>query len=93
MAFEDDLAKELAELIRHHVDTAIKPLQKRLERLELRGELKYCGVWQQQKYQPGCLVTLGGGLWHCEMHTESRPGTDACWRLAVKSGGRSHDAR
>ena len=47
------------------------------------------GVWQQQQYERSNFCTMNGGLWHAEMRTQSRPGTDSTWRLAVKSGGRS----
>jgi hypothetical protein len=90
--FEDDIAKEIADILRQYVAAATKPLKDRIAELErcvkeieLRGELKYLGTWREdQQYERGNFCTMNGGMWHCEMRTQSRPGTDA----TVKSGGR-----
>jgi Collagen triple helix repeat (20 copies) len=40
-----------------------------------------------RKYQPGDCVTLAGGVWHANVATSTRPGTDAHdWQLMVKRG-------
>jgi hypothetical protein len=40
-----------------------------------------------ETYQPGDTVSFGGGLWHCDAETTSRPGDDAKeWTLAVRRG-------
>jgi hypothetical protein len=55
--------------------------------LELRSEgMKYLGIYQDNfQYFKSNFVTHQGALWFCEMQTKSRPGTDATWRLAMKS--------
>jgi hypothetical protein len=86
--FDDARALKLVETL---LGNRIDALEDRVHRLEAVvdrfGELKFCGVWQQlQQYERGNLCVLDGGMWHCEMRTRSRPGTDASWRLAIKSG-------
>ena len=55
--------------------------------IEARGEMKYCGIWEEgREYLRGNFTTTNGSLWHCEQPTRSRPGTDSTWRLAVKRG-------
>ncbi len=68
-----------------------KPLRERIAVLEARGELKYCGIYRNgERYRAGNFVTHDGGLWCCQAEaTGTRPGHgNACWQLAVKSGGR-----
>jgi hypothetical protein len=74
-------------------DAKIAALERRIVELESRGELRYCGAYEEgREYLAGNFVTRGGSLWHAEQPTRSRPGTDhRSWRLVVKKG--SHDAR
>ena len=68
-------------------DAAISALERRIMQLELRGEVKYVGIWREgTEYLPGNFTTTNGCLWHCEQPTRSRPGTDATWKMAVKRG-------
>jgi hypothetical protein len=78
----------LAESIAKMVKAAITPLKERIEVLERRPELKYCGVHREgDHYTPGALVTRGGSLWFCERETEHYPGSrDSGWRLIAKAG-------
>jgi hypothetical protein len=41
---------------------------------------------QGQSYERGDMVTFGGSVWCALRDTESKPGTDDSWRLAVKAG-------
>ena len=69
-------------------------LAKRVERLEARPVVRYCGVWQDgETYPPGTLITCSGSLWHAERKTSSRPGADATWKMAVKNGSFGKDLR
>lgn len=39
------------------------------------------------EYQPGDMVSYGGGLWHCDTATTARPGEESNdWTLAVRRG-------
>jgi hypothetical protein len=89
-----NFGREIVRAVKDHTANAIKrpledrlvALEARIEKLEARGELKYCGIWQQDhQYERGNFVTMNGGLWHAEMKTTSCPGSDSTWRLAVKS--------
>jgi hypothetical protein len=64
----------------------------RIENLEKRPQMRYCGVWTGgQAYLPGETVTFKGSLWHCNAATTARPpGPD--WTLCVKSGRDGRDA-
>jgi hypothetical protein len=70
-------------------------LRRRVERLEARPEIKYCGTWTaDRKYLPGDVTTLGGSMWFCKNATTIRPSTSTgsdAWQLCVKAGrdGRS----
>jgi hypothetical protein len=62
----------------------------RLDKLEARPELKYCGVWVAGKtYQENMLVTHSGSLWIAKKSTAAYPGGGAepdSWQLCVKRG-------
>jgi hypothetical protein len=48
---------------------------------------RYDGPHESGKaYHKGTFVTHGGGLWHCNYTTASRPGDGPAWTLAVKHG-------
>ena len=79
--------EEIVHSIKDYVARTIRPLQSRIAELESRGEMKYCGIWEEQReYLRGNFVTTNGSLWHAEQPTRSRPGSDSTWRLAVKRG-------
>jgi hypothetical protein len=50
------------------------------------------GVWHQDFYRKNNMVTFGGSLWIAQQDTDSKPGEDASWRLAVKRGQNGRDA-
>ena len=60
----------------------------RIADLETRmSEFQYCGVWHVGAYKRGNFVTHDGSVWHCNVDTCEKPGTDAsAWTLAVKHG-------
>jgi hypothetical protein len=66
----------------------LKKLGERLDALEARPQMKYCGVYAAHTdYVEGNTVTDSGSLWHCNQPTRSRPGEVAgVWTLAVKRG-------
>jgi hypothetical protein len=84
----DGVVKAIRRDLIEPLKVQLAAIEARLTGLEQRGELRYCGIWQDQQYERGSFVTMSGGLWACEMRTTSRPGTDSTWRLAVKSAGR-----
>lgn len=51
------------------------------------------GVWKEGAYERGDAVTWAGSLWVAQKDTETKPGTDDGWRLAVKRGRDGKDAR
>lgn len=72
-------------------DAQSEDLNQRIGAIEARGELAYCGVWQDAKgYRRGNFVTHKGALWHCNAHEtdahDDAPGVSDVWQLAVKSG-------
>ena len=85
---DDWLRKELLPTIGRYVESQVKPLRKRIEELETRvAEFRYCGVWHDGAYKRGNFVTHDGSVWHCNVDTCTKPGTDAeAWTLAVKRG-------
>jgi hypothetical protein len=70
------------------VAPVIHALEQRVAELEARPALKYLGTWKQDKtYSAGTFITDAGAVWYCNASTTSRPGENADWSLAVKSGG------
>ncbi len=51
------------------------------------------GVWQQQTYVPGDVVTRSGSIYIAQVDTETRPGESKDWRLAVKHGRDGKDGK
>jgi hypothetical protein len=69
-------------------------LNDRLEILEQRPVVKYCGVYDQAKaYLPGNMVTHNGSIWHCASACEGQKPPGNCWTLAVKHGRDGKDAK
>ena len=57
-------------------------------------EFRFVGQWQEYKtYKAGNFVSMGGQLYHANADTNSRPGTDSTWTLAVKSGRDGRDGK
>lgn len=53
----------------------------------------YRGVFKEgEEYQAGDTVTWGGCLWHCDLPTKDKPGTES-WTLAAKKGRDGKDAK
>ena len=75
-------------------DAIIKKLEARVDELESRGNMKYCGVHKGGTvYYLGNFVTHGGSLWHCNTPTLDVPGTSDAWTLAAKRGSDGTNAR
>ena len=98
------LITALGQVIVDEVRHALEPMQKQLDRLELRFEhvetrslsLRYCGVWNERStYKAGNLTTHAGSLWHANIdHVSTVPGSDPTgWTLCVKRGADSPGAR
>lgn len=88
----DQLVQEFAAVVREYFAVHTKPIEERLAVLEDRPLPKYRGVWAAgESYPVGSFVTHNGSVWHCDLPTSSKPGTNpTAWTLAVKSG---RDAR
>jgi hypothetical protein len=57
-------------------------------------EFRFVGQWMEHKsYRTGNFVSMGGQLYHANADTSSRPGSDATWTLAAKSGRDGRDGR
>lgn len=56
------------------------------------GGVTYKGVWRAgEEYPAGTFITCKGSLWHANIETSARPGTDGSgWQLAVKRGRDAH---
>jgi hypothetical protein len=57
------------------------------ELLHERKILRDTGTWRpEQLYGPGAAATDRGAMWIAQIENKAtRPGDNACWRLAVKS--------
>jgi hypothetical protein len=61
----------------------IAALESKLARLEgAMAEFKYCGPWQERAYKRGNFVTHGS-VWHCNVDTSAKPGTNGDWSVAL----------
>lgn len=80
---------------RRSVADELEELRKRIAELEARPQMKYCGVFEDDRaYGPGEFVTYGGSIWHCRSAAAGgRPGSSSSWQLAVKHGRDGRDAR
>lgn len=89
-----NIMKGLAPFI-HDLEKQITALQKRVQELEQRPELKYLGTFRDdgRKYSAGSAVTCDGGIWIALKATTERPNHSADWQLAVKSGAATAHAR
>jgi hypothetical protein len=48
--------------------------------------MRYMSVWRASEvYEPGDVVTHKGTIWHCGLHTTSKPGTDHTWQMMAKT--------
>jgi hypothetical protein len=85
----DLLVRLLPPIIRDYLQETLEPLVRRLDDLESRPQLQYCGVWSGERtYVTGNVVTSAGSAWHCNAETTDRPGASPCWVLMVKRGSR-----
>jgi len=97
LAFVLMQARELAALGRDHRNEVAQKLLERIEALEARPEMKYCGVWKSDVvYGAGSFTTDSGSIFHANRASVGkRPGTSDSWTLAVKRGRmermRNHD--
>lgn len=95
----------VADIIRQYTDAALAPLSKRLDALERENaELKaagtttladaYQGIWAPgRNYKRGDVSTHDGSVWLAQVDTNTKPGSDAAWRMLVKRGRDGKDAR
>jgi hypothetical protein len=69
-------------------DPRIAQLESRIRALEQRpAGMKYVGVWRTGLgYEPGSVATYNGSMWHANVVTTAKPGTNGDWTLAVKHG-------
>ena len=69
-------------------DSRLDALQRRVEELEQRPQVRWMGVYQDgQQYAVGTLVTRSGSLWLATERTGGVPGKEGSgWKLVVKAG-------
>jgi hypothetical protein len=81
--------------IHQETDAKIAALEIKITRLQAAmSEFKFVGQWQEHKsYKTGNFCSTGGQVWHANADTDSRPGIDSTWTLAVKSGRDGRDGR
>jgi hypothetical protein len=72
-------------------DERIAALETRLNAMERKPFVKFCGVWKSDRpFDPGDAVVHSGGLWICKAATTGEPSKDFVgWQLAVKRGSAS----
>jgi hypothetical protein len=99
--FEENLAREIADIFREHVAAETKALRERIDALERRNlevesqaaEFRYRGVWQpSEQYWKNNFITHDGSVWICLRETEGKPGQSLDWQLAVRRGRDGKDA-
>jgi hypothetical protein len=76
------------------VAQVLAPLVKRINELEARPTLRYCGVWKGDVgYGEGAAVTHDGSVWIAKAIASpgARPGENNAWQLAVKRGKDGRD--
>jgi hypothetical protein len=57
-------------------------------------EFRYVGQWTERQYNAGNLVGLGGAIYHCDIDTAARPGTDnKSWSLVCPRARDGKDGR
>jgi hypothetical protein len=57
-------------------------------------QFRYVGPWAEHKtYRAGNFCSMGGQVYHANTDTDSRPGTDSTWTLAVRSGRDGRDGK
>jgi hypothetical protein len=93
-AFVEMMGRVVA-AIHQQTDQKIAALEIKISRLEsAMSEFKFVGQWQPHKsYRAGNFCSLGGQIFHCDRDTDSRPGTNSDWTLAVKSGRDGRDGK
>jgi hypothetical protein len=89
----EDEQNQLADAIGRALGIFVKELEAQIN--ALRSEIKqfaFKGVFQEgQQYKRGNFCSQGGAIYHCEVDTSTRPGTDdKVWCLAVP---RARDGR
>jgi hypothetical protein len=84
----DEMAEVVVTTIKKALDFRIGPLEQRVQALEAKPHVKFCGVWKANgTYGPGDAATHHGGLWICKVATAGEPSKDFVgWQLAVKKG-------
>jgi hypothetical protein len=89
--WSDTVNRRLAAVEKRHkalVDALPKALVDIIDdRLQKQRALRDRGTWQPERlYGPGAAVTDKGAMWVAQIENKAtRPGDNACWRLAVKS--------
>ena len=90
----DVLAPAIASAVGELIHAAEQRLEVKLAAVEAATELRFVGQWQEHKsYKAGNFASTGGQIWHCNVDSNSRPGSDNSWTLACKSGRDGRDGR
>ena len=83
-AYQRDVEAPIMATYRHKLSA----LEARVEQLESRPILKWCGTHHENApYPEAGIVTKGGSLWIATAATSTTPGAPGgAWRLIVKRG-------
>ena len=93
--FEESLAREIADLIRQHVATVVKPLRDKIAELQAAG-IRYVGADQRaQTYKRGDICTQDGSMFCAvsDVGPNEQPGRSQVWQLCRRAGRDGKDAR
>ena len=106
---EEELAREISNLIRQHVAAVTKPLRDKIAELETSNQrlaaqvaalqatgIRYVGAYQRaQTYKRGDVSTLDGSMW-CAVSAvgpNEQPGRSQVWQLCCRAGRDGKDAK
>ena len=94
--FEEVLAREIADLIKHHVAVATRPLRDEIKELRAQiAERRWVGGYQRaQSYKCHNMCTQDGSMWYavCDVAPNEQPGKSAVWQLCCRAGRDGKDA-
>lgn len=90
------IVKAVSEAIGEHIQEEVAKLVARIELLEAKPAIEYCGTYAPgRSYTPGNAVTHRGSLWICVETTSVAPSFDDGppngWQLAAKRGRDAKD--
>jgi hypothetical protein len=96
--FADDIlapaiGQSISELMRESEVRAAALEAKIVGLQDAMTQFAYKGAWTERQYRRGNFVSMCGQIYHANADTTARPGTDATWVLAVRSGRDGRDGK